>query len=102
MSVKIKKNYNQKSASTSSAKQADLMPELRQLLKENIALTKELEEQVQKISRWITWQRVYFWVKLVVIVIPVALGIIYLPPLFAQYFHQIKTLINTLISSYGF
>jgi len=98
MPANTKKKNNTKAEAQSSEKNSNSLSELRELLKENIALTKELEERVLKINRWVTWQRVYFWVKIVVIVIPVAFGIIYLPPLFAEYFQQFKH----FLSGYGF
>lgn len=74
-----------KSIDVKSDSQEDLK-ELKNLLKENIALTKELEERMQKVNRWIMWQKTFAWLKFILIAVPIVLGILYLPPLLQDIF----------------
>ncbi len=65
------------------------LEQLKKLLEENINLTKELEERVSKIHGYIKFLRVWGIIKILIILIPIILGIIYLPPI-----------LNDLISQY--
>jgi hypothetical protein len=65
---------------------------LEKLVQENIELTKELKQSVDKINRWIAWQRVWTALKILIIVIPIVIGLIYLPPLLSSIFSQYQQL----------
>lgn len=54
---------------------------IEDLLKQNIQLSKQVLATSKKIRRWTIEQRVWGIVKLLIIIIPLVLGIIYLPPL---------------------
>jgi len=55
--------------------------ELHKLLQENLKISKELQKMTEKINRWVVWQRVTGIIKILIIIIPIVLGVIYLPPL---------------------
>jgi len=55
--------------------------ELHKLLQENLKISKELRKMTEKINRWVVWQRVTGVIKILIIIIPIVLGVIYLPPL---------------------
>lgn len=55
--------------------------ELRKLLGENLKISKQLYQMTKKINRWILWRRIWGVVKILVIIVPIVLGLIYLPPL---------------------
>lgn len=63
--------------------------ELQKLLKQNLKISQDLYAITKKIHRWTSWQRVWGVVKLIIIVVPIILGIIYLP-----------SLIQTLVAPY--
>ncbi len=58
--------------------------ELKQLLRENLKTSQELKGMMRKIHRWIALRRVWTVVKILIILIPLILGLIYLPPLIQQ------------------
>lgn len=43
-------------------------------------------EILEKVQRWILWNRIFTFVKILIIVVPIVLGIIYLPPLLQNAF----------------
>jgi hypothetical protein len=55
--------------------------ELKKLIKENKRLNEEMLEQLHYIKRYVVFQQVFSVVKIFLIVIPIILGVIYLPPL---------------------
>lgn len=57
---------------------------LQKLLQENLKISQELYEMTKKIKRWVAWQRIWGWLKIVIILVPIVLGIIYLPPLMRE------------------
>jgi len=60
------------------------MEKLKELVEENIELTKGLEEKMKKVYHFVIWQRIFTVLKILVIVVPIILGIIYLPPLISS------------------
>ncbi|NUM25737.1 MAG: hypothetical protein HUU49_03920 [Candidatus Buchananbacteria bacterium] len=55
--------------------------DIRQLLEENLQATKQVQESLAKINRWIAFQKVWGVIKTLIIIIPLLLGLIYLPAL---------------------
>ncbi|OGY44949.1 MAG: hypothetical protein A3J62_02580 [Candidatus Buchananbacteria bacterium RIFCSPHIGHO2_02_FULL_38_8] len=68
--------------------------ELQKLLQENLKVSKELHEMTKKIKRWVTMQRVWGVVKILIILIPIILGVIYLPPLLQKVLEPYQELLN--------
>jgi hypothetical protein len=66
--------------------------ELKQLLQENLKLTKEIHQKTAKIKSWVTMQRVWGVVKVLIILVPLILGAIYLPPLVQTVIEPAQTL----------
>lgn len=60
--------------------------ELKELLEKNLEYNKAIYEQVEKTRKYIFWGRVVEAVKLTIIVVPIILGILYLPPLIKSFF----------------
>ncbi len=69
--------------------------EVRKLLKENLEVTKEIHKIVRNIDKYIFYQKIFWLIKFLLIVIPIILGIIYLPPIFKNIIHQYQGLLNT-------
>jgi hypothetical protein len=60
------------------------MEELKSLIARNLRETEEVKQAVKKIQRYILWQQIFGWIKLIIIVVPIILAIIYAMPLFKQ------------------
>lgn len=60
--------------------------EISELLSENLKYTKACYAVLEKMNRWILWQKVFFILKLFLIVVPIILGIIFLPSLLGTAF----------------
>ncbi|MBI5077247.1 hypothetical protein HZB94_02615 [Candidatus Falkowbacteria bacterium] len=60
------------------------MDELKSLISRNLRETEEVKAAVKKIQRYVLWQQIFSWIKLVIIVVPIVLAVIYGMPLFKQ------------------
>lgn len=63
--------------------------DLRQSLAEQAVAIAEIRESTRLIYKYIYWQRIWGWFRLLLIIVPLIAGAIYLPPL-----------LKDLISSY--
>lgn len=70
--------------------------ELRELLEKNIALSEEVLTLTKKSHKILFWQRIWGTVKLLLIIIPFILGIIYLPPAIDFIKHNYLNLLHSL------
>jgi hypothetical protein len=68
--------------------------ELKKLLEENLKLTQEIHTMTKKINKFVIWSRIFGFLKILIIVVPIILGIIYLPPLLKDVFGQYKDLLG--------
>src|SRR6056297_1896739 len=59
--------------------------EIKKLVKKNLELNQEIYEMLKSVKRYVLIQQIFSVLKILIIVIPIILGIIYLPPLFEQY-----------------
>ena len=57
----------------------------KKLLEENLKVSKEILENTKRIRSNMFWSKVWFYVKLVLVLIPFILAAIYLPPLIRQF-----------------
>lgn len=69
--------------------------QFKKLLEENLAYSKAIYDSILKIRRYIFWNHVINFVKLIFIAVPIVLAIIYLPPLIQQFFDTYKELLGT-------
>jgi hypothetical protein len=67
--------------------------EIKKLLEENLAYSKEVYRLTRKIKNYITFQKIISLIWLILIVAPIILGIIYLP-LLKSVFNQYKSLLG--------
>ena len=77
-------------ASSESVKTEDLAL----LLKENLEMSKEIRAMVRHINNYVAWQRIFGWIKVLLIVIPLIIGILYLPPFLKGLLSQYESLIG--------
>ncbi|MFA4834246.1 MAG: hypothetical protein WC619_05415 [Patescibacteria group bacterium] len=68
--------------------------EIKKLLEENLKLTGEIHKMVKSIKSYMFWQNVWSFLKILIIVVPIVIGIIYLPPLLKGVFQQYKSLLG--------
>lgn len=68
--------------------------DIKRLLEENLELTRETHRIVKKINSHIVLEQVLNIIKILVIVVPIVLGIIYLPTLLKPYLDQYKQIMD--------
>ena len=68
--------------------------EIKKLLEKNLTLTEEIHKMVKSIKRYMFWQNIWSFLKILVIVVPIVIGIIYLPPLLKGVFQQYQSLLG--------
>jgi hypothetical protein len=69
---------------------------LKELIEKNIKWSQVLYEQNKKIKRRLTLMSVASYLRLLIFVVPIILGIIYLPPLMADLFAQYGNILGSL------
>lgn len=80
-------------------KQKSKEDDLRKLLEKNLELSEEMHKMLKKISKYIFWQQVFNILKLLIIVVPIILGIIYLPPLLGDLISQYSEFLKNPIDA---
>ncbi|PLX20656.1 hypothetical protein C0584_05450 [Candidatus Parcubacteria bacterium] len=68
--------------------------EIKDLLKRNVELTEEIHESITYIKKYIFWQKVFGFLKVFIFLIPIIIGLIYLPPILEQVLEQYKTILD--------
>lgn len=65
----------------SNQNNSDWQKNLHDLLEENLKISKETNQLIKQLKSWVVWQRIFGVIKILIILIPIILGIIFLPPL---------------------
>ena len=68
---------------------------IEELLEKNIEMTEEIHRMTKKIDRFVFWQKIFQTINILIIVVPIMLGIIYLPPLLKSVIGQYQELLET-------
>ena len=68
--------------------------EIKKLLEKNLELNTEIHEMVKSIKNYVVWARIFSILKILIILVPIILGIIYLPALLGNAFGQYKELLG--------
>jgi len=68
--------------------------DIKSLLEKNLKMTEEIHAMVKSMKSYIFWQRIFSVLKLLLIIIPIVLALIYLPPFLEEIFAQYESLIN--------
>lgn len=66
--------------------------DLKKMLETNIALNREILDIAVYIKKYIVWQKIFAYLKLLIIVIPIILAVVYLPPFFKTLLDSLKDL----------
>jgi hypothetical protein len=65
--------------------------DINDLLRDNLRLNKEMHGMLRDIKRYILWSRAWTAIKIIIIVIPIILGIIYLPPMAKEWVNKYRS-----------
>ena len=68
--------------------------EIKKLLEKNLKLTGEIYKMAKSIKSFILWQRIFSALKILIIVVPIIIGIIYLPPLLKDLINQYQSILG--------
>lgn len=69
--------------------------QIKKILEENLELNKEMHKMLKSIKRFMVVQRVAFVLKVLILLIPLILGIVYLPPIIKEYMPKINQTIDS-------
>ncbi len=72
--------------------------ELAKIIQENKEVLQSLDQRLHKIERNFTWNTVFGFIKAIVIIGPIIVGIIYLTPIVKDYFKIFEPIIKTIQS----
>lgn len=67
-----------------------LNEQIKKVLDENLEYTKAIYSETLKIKRYIFWGRVMSFVQILFIVVPIIIGIIYLPSLIGDFINSVN------------
>lgn len=68
--------------------------EIKKLLEQNLELNREIFQHTKYIKNYVFWAQIAGVIKILLIVVPIIIGIIYLPPLLKNVFDQYKDLLG--------
>ncbi len=68
--------------------------DLRRMVEKNLKLTEDLHEKVKKINRFVVWSQIMGFIKIVLILGPIIIGIIFLPPLLKDVFKEYRQILE--------
>jgi hypothetical protein len=71
---------------------ADQIAELKALVSQSLKNSEEALEKVRWIKKYLKWQQIMGFVNVLFILIPIILGLVYLPPLLKDYLQQFSSL----------
>ena len=69
--------------------------ELKKLLAQNLAKSEEVYEISKRVKRYLLIAQILSILKLIIIVVPIILAIIYLPPFFREALGEYQNLLNS-------
>lgn len=67
---------------------------IKDLLKKNHEALEEILGVVRYTRRFVIWQQIFGVIKLILIIIPIVLGVIYLPPILRDLVGQYRELLS--------
>ena len=73
--------------------------DLEKLLQKNLAVSQEILDISRYIKKYVFWRKIIGLIKFLVIVIPIILGIIYLPPIIEDSLNNLNQNINNPLSN---
>jgi hypothetical protein len=70
--------------------------EILKLLKKNLEFSREIHQDLQKMKRYIMWQRIFGVIKVLVIAIPLIIAIVFAVPYLGETMQQYRAVMTTL------
>lgn len=70
----------------------NLTDEQTALLRRNLEISEEILKKTEYIKEYVKWQKIWGIINVLLIVIPIIIGIVYLPPLIKDYFDSLTAL----------
>lgn len=68
--------------------------EIKKILEKNLRLSEEIYQQTKYIKNYVFWAQIFGVLKILIIVVPIILAIIYLPPILQDLFSQYKGILG--------
>ncbi|MFH1426956.1 MAG: hypothetical protein ABIG60_00265 [Patescibacteria group bacterium] len=68
--------------------------EIKKLLESNLKLTEEIHEMTKYIKKYVFLSKIFGVLKLLLIIVPLIIGIIYLPPLLQDVLKQYQDILG--------
>ncbi len=68
--------------------------EIKKMLEQNLKLSSEIYKQTKYIKNYVFWAQISGVIKILLIVVPLVIGIIYLPPILKGMLNQYKSLVG--------
>lgn len=84
-------------AAVGAAKASDNDNDLKELIEKNIKWSQVIYNQNKKIKHRLTMMVVGSYLRLALIIVPIVLGIIYLPPLMEKFFEQYQDVMGGVV-----
>jgi hypothetical protein len=72
---------------------------LEMLLKQNLIISQEILDISRYIKRYVFWRRIISFAQILLILVPIVLGIIYLPPMIERGLDSINSNLSNPLSS---
>ena len=70
----------------------NLTDEQTELLRRNLEVSEDILKKTEYIKKYIKWQKIWGIINILIIVIPLAAGVIYLPSFFRNYLNEFVSL----------
>ncbi|MFH1790349.1 MAG: hypothetical protein ABH832_04765 [bacterium] len=67
-------------------------PSIRELLEKNLKWSQIIYEQNRKINRKMLWSAIFGWLRLIIILAPIILAVLFLPPILKELWNYYTTL----------
>lgn len=67
--------------------------EWKELVRKNAEMNREMYNMLKSVKRFILFQRIWFGLKVTIILVPLILGFIYLPPLVEEWTNKYKDML---------
>ena len=70
----------------------NLTDEQTELMRHNLEISEEILKNTKYIKEYIKWQKIWGIINVLLIVVPIIIGIVYLPPLIKDYLDSFTAL----------
>lgn len=75
---------------------------LNKLIQKNLKISQEILDLSKYIKKYIVWQKIFSWIKLMLVIIPIIFAFIYLPPFLKDFSNSVQEIINSINTKIDF